>query len=104
MEVQEVENLRVLQALDLQLRVRLRVGRDEGRRRDAEHVERELLLLHQLRAGHAHQLDADAHEPDIVDVGRDVGTGTGEADPGAESLRLARRCRAEIPAADCRAR
>ena len=62
MEVDEVENLRVLQALDLQLRVGLGVRRHEGRRRDAEHVLRELFLVHQLRPGHAHQLDADAHE------------------------------------------
>ena len=75
MEVEEVEDLRVLQALDLQLRVGLGVRRHEGRRRDAEHVLRELLLVHQLRTGHAHQLDADAHEADVVDVRRDVGPG-----------------------------
>ena len=86
--------LRVLQALDLQLRVRLGIRRHEGRRRDAEHVLRELLLVHQLRAGHAHQLDADAHEADVLDVGRDVGPGPEKRDPGAEGLRLARRCRA----------
>ena len=49
-QVDEVVDRRVLQALDLQLRVGLDVGRDEGRRRDAEHVLGELLLVHQLRA------------------------------------------------------
>ena len=72
MQIDEVEDLRVLQALDLQLRVGLDVRRDEGRRRDAGHVLREFLFVHQLRPGHAHQLDAHAHEADVVDVGRDV--------------------------------
>ena len=93
-QVDEVEDLRVLHALDLQLRVGARVGRHEGRRRHAEHVLRELLLVHQLRPRHAHQLDADAHEADVVDVGRDVGPGPGEAHPGAERSAASRRCRA----------
>ena len=88
MEVQEVKDRRVLHALDLQLRVRLRVRRDEGRRGNAEHVERELFLLHQLRAGNTHQLDADAHETRIVDVRRDVRAGPGKTDPGAIGVRL----------------
>ncbi len=88
MEVQEIENLRVLQALDLQLRVGLHIRRDKRRRRNAEHVEGEFLLLHQLGPGHSHELDADAHETDVVDVRRDVRTGPGKTHPGAESLRL----------------
>ena len=75
MEVQEIENLCVLDALDLQLRVRVDIGRHEGRRRHAEHILRELFLVHQLRAGHPHQLDADAHEADVFDVGCHVGPG-----------------------------
>ncbi len=87
-EVDEVVDRRVLQALDLQLRVGAHVGRDEGRRRNAEHVLGELLLVHQLRAGDAHQLDADAHEADVVDVGGDVRARAREAHPRAVGLRL----------------
>ena len=64
-EVQEVEDLRVLEAPELQVRVRLDVLRHEGWRRHAEHVERVLLLVHQLRTRHPEQLDADAHEADV---------------------------------------
>src|SRR6476661_7540236 len=87
-EIDEIINLRVLEAFDLQLCVGFRIGRDESRRGNAEHVLRELLFLHQFWTGYAHQLDTDAHEAHIVDIGSDVGAGTGEADPGPESLRL----------------
>ena len=88
MEVQEVKHLRVLQALGLQLRIRLRIRRHKGRRRNAEHVDRVLLLLHQLRPRHTHQLDADAHEPHVVDVRRDVGPRPGKTHPRAKRLGL----------------
>src|SRR5439155_25524425 len=64
------------------------VRRDEGRRRHAEKVLGEFLLVHELRAWHAHQLDADAHEPDVVDVGRDVRSRAGKTYPCPKTLRL----------------
>jgi hypothetical protein len=87
-QVQEIEDLRILQAFDLKLRIRPGVWCDEGWRRDAEHVLREPFFVHQFGTRHAHQLDADAHEPDIVDVGRHVGTGSGKTDPRLERLRF----------------
>ncbi len=88
MKVDEVEYLRILQAFDLELCVGFGIRRDEGGRGDAEHVLRELLLFHQLRSGYAHQLDAHAHETNVVDVRRDVGAGPCETDPGAVGARL----------------
>ena len=82
-EVQEVEDLGVLDALELQLRVGVDVRRHEGRRRDAEHVLGELFLVHQLWPRHTHQLDADAHEAHIFDIRGDVRPRPGEANPGA---------------------
>src|SRR5262245_50173495 len=87
-EIEKIEKLRVLQALDLELRVRVGVRRNERGRRDTKHVERVLLVVHELFAGHAHQLDADAHEPDVVDVGRDVWARSRETHPCLERLRL----------------
>ena len=88
MQVEEVEDGRVLQAFLLQLGVGAHVGRDEGGRRHAKHVLGEALFIHQLGAGNAHQLDADAHEAHVVDVGRDVRAGAGETHPGRVAARL----------------
>src|SRR4029077_1118491 len=60
---------------------------DKCGRGDAEQVYGKFLLIHQFRPGHAHELDADAHEPDVVDVRRDVRTGPGKADPATELVR-----------------
>ena len=86
--IHEVERRRVLEAPVLELRVGARVGRDERRRRDAEHVLRELLVVEELRPRHAHELDAHAHEADVVDVRRHVRPRPGEADPRAVGARL----------------
>ncbi len=82
-EVQEVEDRRVLVAPRLQPGVRARVRRDEGRSRDADQVLRALLVLEQLRPRDAHELDAHAHEADVVDVAGDVRPRPREPDPGA---------------------
>ena len=95
MQIEEVENLRVFQALDLQLRVGDCVGRNEGRRRNAEHVLCKLLFVHQLRAGHSHQLDADAHEADVIYVRRDVRARAREPHP-CRSVAAARKCRGAV--------
>src|SRR3954462_4110126 len=68
------------------MRIRFYVLGHEGRGRDAEHVDGPSFLLHQLRPRHPHQLDADAHEPDVVDVGRNVRTGAGKSHPGRKGL------------------
>src|SRR5206468_5326916 len=88
MKVDEVEDRRVLHALDLQLRVRACVGGDERGWRNAEHVLRELFLVHELWPRHAHELDADAHEAHVVDVRRDVRTRAGKTHPRAIRSRL----------------
>src|ERR1035441_2721965 len=88
MKVEEIVYLRVLQALDLQLRVGVGIGRNEGRRGDAEHVLRELLLVHQLPPGHTHQLDADTHEANIVDIRCNIRARPGKADPRPVRARL----------------
>src|ERR1017187_9105081 len=80
MEVEEIVYLRVLQALDLQLRISVGIGRHKRRRGNTEHVLRELFLVHQLRPGHAEQLDADTHEADIVDIRCNVRARPGKAD------------------------
>ena len=82
-EVQEVEDRRVLVAPRLQPGVRARVRRDEGRSRDADQILRALLVLEQLRPRDAHELDAHAHEADVVDVAGDVRPRPREPDPGA---------------------
>ena len=104
LEVEEMKNLRVLQAPLLQVRIRLRIRRHKGGRGDAEHVQREFLLLHQLRPRHTHQFDADAHEADVVDVRRDVRTRSGKAHPDNGTSAVWHRCRDETPAEDCRGR
>ena len=67
----------------LQPRVRLHVRGDEGRRADGGEVLRVLLVVPQLLARHAHDLDADAAEADVVDVRLDMRPGPGEAHPAA---------------------
>ena len=88
MEIKEIKDRRVLHALDLQLGVCLGIRGDERGRRNAEHVLREFFLVHQLRSRHAHELDADAHEAHVVDVRRDVGSGSGKAHPCAVRARF----------------
>src|SRR6266480_8166842 len=88
LEINEMKNLRIFYAPLLQVRIRLYVLCDKCGRGDAEHVYCKFLLTHQLRPGHAHELDADAHESDVVDVRRDVGTRPGKANPATERLRL----------------
>src|SRR5215831_4577460 len=95
-EVQEIEHRGVLDALDLKLRIRLDIGGDKGRWRNAEHILREPLLVHQLRSRYSHQLDADAHEADVIDVGRDVGTRPRESYPRTVGLRLRKDAAAHI--------
>ena len=67
----------------LQPRVRLDVGRDEGRGADGGEILRVLLVVPQLLARNAHDLDADAAEADVVDVRLDMRPGTREAHPAA---------------------
>src|SRR6266481_1820644 len=83
-----MKNLRIFDAPFLEVRVRLYVLCNKCGRGDAEHVYGKLLLIHQFRPGRAHELDADAHETDVVDVRRDVRTGPGKADPATERLRV----------------
>ena len=82
-QIQEVEDRRVLVAPRLQPGVRAGVRRDEGRSRDADQVLRALFVLEQLRPRDAHELDAHAHEADVVDVAGDVRPRPREPDPGA---------------------
>ena len=95
-EVQEVEDLRVLDALDFcSCALALVSGVTKVGGETPNIVLGELLLVHQLRTRDAHQLDADAHEADVLDVGGDVGARPGEADPGLVACgRVRRRCRA----------
>src|SRR5579864_2723871 len=88
MEVEEVVYLRIFQALDLQLCVGFGVGRNEGRGGNTEHILGKLLLLHQFGPGHSHQLDADAHEADIVDIRRNVRARTRKTNPSPVGARL----------------
>ena len=81
-----MKKLRVLNAPFLQVRVRFHVLCDKRRRGNAKHVERKFLLIHQLRPGHTHEFDANAHEAHIVDVGRNVRTRPGKTHPAAERL------------------
>src|SRR5437870_8272804 len=83
-----MRNLRIFDGPFLQVRIRLYVLCDKCGRGDTEHVYGKFLLIHQFRPGHAHELDADAHESDVVDVRRDVRTRPGKADPATERLRL----------------
>src|SRR6478672_1207896 len=83
-----MKNLRIFHAPFLQMRIRPYVLCDKCGRGDAEHVYSKFLVIHQFRPGHTHELDADAHEPDVVDVRRDVRTRPGKADPATERLRL----------------
>src|SRR4029450_6622643 len=87
-EINEMKDLRIFYAPFLQVRIRLYVLCDKCGRGDTEHVYGKFLLIHQLRPGHAHELDADAHESDVVDVRRDVRTGPGKTDPATKRLRL----------------
>ena len=82
LEVREVEGRRVPVAPALELGVCLRVRGDERGRRDADQILRRLLVVEELRAGDAHDLDAHAHEAHVVDVLRHVGAGTREPHPG----------------------
>ena len=86
--VEEVVDGCVAVAPVLQARVRPSVRSDERRRRDTEEVLRVLLVLEQLRPRDAHQLDAHAHEADVVDVRRDVRPRPGEPHPRGVGLRL----------------
>src|SRR2546430_10402355 len=83
-----MKNLRIFDAPFLEVRIRLYVLCDKCGRGDTEHVYGKFLLIHQFRPGHAQELDADAHESDVVDVRRDVRTGPGKTDPATERLRL----------------
>src|SRR6266480_1579961 len=83
-----MKNLRIFYAPFLQVRIRLDVLCDKCGRGDTEHVHGKFLLIHQFRSGHAHELDADAHETDVIDVRCDVRTGPGKTDPATERLRL----------------
>src|SRR5262245_23270394 len=82
-----MKNLSVFDAPLLQVRVRLNVLCDKRGRGDAEHVDGKFFLIHQFRSGNAHEFDADTHEADVVDIGGDIRTRPGEADPAAEGLR-----------------
>src|SRR5207249_6274394 len=88
LKIDEVKNLRVFHAPFLQVRIRLCVLCYKGWCGNAEHIQGELLLIHQLWPWHADELNADAHKAHIVDVRGDVGSRPGETNPTAEGLRF----------------
>ena len=98
-QIDEVEDGGVLQAGTLQLRVGAHVRSHEGRGGDPEEILGELLLVHELRTGHAHQLDADAHEADVVDVRGDVRARDPRSAPRRDRFAARQRCRAGTAAA-----
>ena len=67
----------------LQPGVRLDVGSDEGRRAHRGEVLRVLLIVPQLLARNAHDLQGDAAKSDIVDIRLDMRSGTRKAHPAA---------------------
>src|SRR5260370_29666300 len=70
------------------MRVGLGIPRYERRRGNAQHILGELLIIQQLAAGYAHELDTDAHKAHVVDVRRYVRARSGETHPRPVCARL----------------
>src|SRR5215472_10928752 len=83
-----MEDLSIFVAPLLEVGVGFGVRSYEGRRRNAKHVMGEFLIIHQLVPGHAHNLETDAHEADIINVRSDVGTRSGKTHPRLKGARL----------------
>ena len=79
--VDEVQHRRTGGHLALELQVLDDVRGGERRRADPGEVLGQLLVVEQLRPGHAHQLETDAEDAVVVQVGGRERPGTGEADP-----------------------
>ena len=77
----EVKDLRVLITPVLELRIGLSIRSDKCRRGHSEHIQRELLIVHQLGARNIHELDAHTHEADVINVRGYVWSRAGEAHP-----------------------
>ena len=61
------------------------------------------LLIHQFRPGHTHELNADAHESDVVDVRRNIRP-VRKSRPSNGTFAAWRKSRGEIAAEDCHGR
>ena len=74
--------------MELELGVLDDVRRDECGRADGDEILREGFVVEQFRARHAHHLDGDAAEADVVDVRGAVRTRPGKAHPRLVGARL----------------
>src|SRR5574337_276232 len=81
--IEEIERRQVPPAPILQAGVRLHIRRDEGRRADGGEVLGGFFVVPQLLALDPPDLDAEAPEADVVDVGLDVRPRPREAHPAA---------------------
>ncbi len=81
---QEIQEGRAVEDMPLQLEVLHDIGSGEGRRADAREVLGAPFVVEQLLAFDPEQLDADAEDAVVLDVGRRKGARPGEADPGPE--------------------
>src|SRR5271166_7104535 len=84
--VEKVKDRRAFDDPRLKLSVRRYVRRYEGRRADSQHILREAFVVHQLWPRHAHHLDANANEANVVDIGWTVRSRTREAHPSGKGL------------------
>src|SRR5262249_61975381 len=91
--IDEIEKRRAPADSGLELCVFLHIGRREGWSADAREVLGELLVIHELWTGHAHQFDPDAQNANVVDVGRTRWTGPRTAYPRGESSSFAAHTR-----------
>src|SRR5262245_40783912 len=80
--IDEIEKRCALANSGLKLGVLLHIGRREGWSADGRAVLGELLVIHELWTGHAHQLDPDAQNSDVVDIRRTRWTRPRKTHPG----------------------